>query len=470
MARDVRGRTGVPVSFVYGGDGRPIDSTETTTLRVAGQLSSVSEFTGRTLKLEWDTIVPAEYDVVSADWIDPYFKDYELRVETPTGTPLKSFFVTDRYFEISAEMYRELFGSLSRVIRVSVRSRDTYGTNTIFQTRTFTNPAPALVTPTFVTNPYNISFQFAEPLDLDYEGIIVWMSTTPGFTPSTGNQVWKGRGLPTVATSPNTTYYLRYAFFDAFGLDNLVVSSQVTQTTPGVSGIVTDTIPPGIPQNLVATGQFSSIWLEWDNPADTDLAYVEIWEKTESSTPDPVVDLNKRVGQTSAGPGAHDGAVRSGLGNGVTRYYWVRAVDLSGNKSGFSSVATATTQTINSGDLGTTVAFSAPTGLSLGTTIAVDTDSSQVITLNATWTAINSATYPSFSYYEFSIQEASGSFVVYSTANPNFSLRIKATGRRTVRMSQRLRPRTRLRRWLRRPPLLSPLCGQPLSRGRMSLT
>ena len=96
----------------------------------------------------------------------------------------------------------------------------------------------------------------------------------------------------------------------------------------------------GIPSDLSASGHFKYIALEWTNPADADLAFVEVYENTSNST----------SGGTLVGTTRGNTFSRSNLGLNQLRYYYVQAVDNTGNVSGFSSVVNATTTFLDDPD------------------------------------------------------------------------------------------------------------------------
>ena len=101
-----------------------------------------------------------------------------------------------------------------------------------------------------------------------------------------------------------------------------------------------DTTPPNEPLSLSAVGGSKYITVSWINPADQDLAYVEVWENTTNN-------LNTA---TQIGTSSSTNFMRPNLENNVTRYYWVRAVDYSLNKSEFTSSVSATTLLITPND------------------------------------------------------------------------------------------------------------------------
>ena len=94
-----------------------------------------------------------------------------------------------------------------------------------------------------------------------------------------------------------------------------------------------DTTAPALPTAISATGGFKYITVEWTNPADSDLNFVEIYENTS----------NTSTGATKVGISGGDSFTRTNLGLNLTRYYFLRSVDYSGNTSAFTSGVSATT-------------------------------------------------------------------------------------------------------------------------------
>jgi hypothetical protein len=101
-----------------------------------------------------------------------------------------------------------------------------------------------------------------------------------------------------------------------------------------------DTTPPTTPSNLSAVGGSKYITITWTNPADQDLSHIEVWENDTDN-----LNTAALVGESSS-----SNFMRPNLANNITRYYWVRAVDLSLNKSGFTSSVNATTLLVTPND------------------------------------------------------------------------------------------------------------------------
>ena len=91
-------------------------------------------------------------------------------------------------------------------------------------------PGAITLTPSY----QSILLSYTLPTESDYGGTLVYMSTTSGFTPGSGNLVYTGTGS-TISIAhdtsgallvPGTTYYFKVAFFSALGTTGLNYSSQ----------------------------------------------------------------------------------------------------------------------------------------------------------------------------------------------------------------------------------------------------
>jgi predicted phage tail protein len=100
--------------------------------------------------------------------------------------------------------------------------------------------------------------------------------------------------------------------------------------------VAKDIVPPAAPTALTISTGLTAFWLSWINPADLDLDHIEILEGVTNVSADATV-----IG-TSAGTSF----ARTGLESNAQRFYWVRAVDTSGNTSALSLIAQGTTATL----------------------------------------------------------------------------------------------------------------------------
>ena len=101
-----------------------------------------------------------------------------------------------------------------------------------------------------------------------------------------------------------------------------------------------DTTAPSLPTSISATGGFKFITIDWTNPADADLNFVEIYENT----------TNSSSGATKVGVSGGSTFTRTGLNLNQTRYYFLKAVDFSGNASAFTTGVSATTTYLDDPD------------------------------------------------------------------------------------------------------------------------
>lgn len=116
--------------------------------------------------------------------------------------------------------------------------------------------------------------------------------------------------------------------------------------------VALDNGAPSAPTSLAAVAQSTGIYLTWVNPSDDDLLGIEVFENT----------TNNSGTATALGIQSTTGYLRAGLAAGAGRYYWVKAVDTTGNRSSFTSSVFAialdpngsnfTLQTTNATDLG----------------------------------------------------------------------------------------------------------------------
>lgn len=115
----------------------------------------------------------------------------------------------------------------------------------------------------------------------------------------------------------DTTYDVRIRAINVAGVPSDWVAGTIAATGK-------DT-PPGDPSSLMATGMVGGIRLVWANAVDRDLAGIEVWE----------ADTNDRATAALVNTVAGRAYDRLGLTEGVTRYYWIRSVDRTGNLSGW---------------------------------------------------------------------------------------------------------------------------------------
>ena len=107
-----------------------------------------------------------------------------------------------------------------------------------------------------------------------------------------------------------------------------------------------DDTAPSVPTSLATTGGIRTITVTWTNPDDIDLKQIEVHVRNSSAptpldgdTPDAVITGEEYVYPT-------------GQAAAVTKYFFLRSVDFSGNKSAYTSAVEGTSLQVTSEDVG----------------------------------------------------------------------------------------------------------------------
>ena len=118
-----------------------------------------------------------------------------------------------------------------------------------------------------------------------------------------------------------------------------VSSSGTTLSNQALNG---DTTAPAVPTSTSATGGIQTITAEWSNPDDLDFKHVEVYVASTDSipaSPTALVDGEEYI--------------VTGLSGAETRYFWLKSVDFSGNKSAATASFNGTSVVASSSDIGT---------------------------------------------------------------------------------------------------------------------
>lgn len=100
--------------------------------------------------------------------------------------------------------------------------------------------------------------------------------------------------------------------------------------------------PPAPPTSLTAVGSLRQNVIRWTDPTSRHLRGVEVWASASST-----FGAGALVGESKYGEFLH-----TGLGSSVQRFYWARAVDNYGQASGWIGPVNATTNVIQTADIG----------------------------------------------------------------------------------------------------------------------
>lgn len=152
------------------------------------------------------------------------------------GATLKrSIKVTDSTYAYTAQDYKA-DGCNTRSLTFKVRAISANGRTGAWSQVVATNAQIGALQGIKVTEGIGQVFlEYAQPVDADFAGIRVWISTSSLFDLSDELVAYDGRdSLITLARLPNgsafdpaVTYYLRAAGYDSFGRDGLVASSSL---------------------------------------------------------------------------------------------------------------------------------------------------------------------------------------------------------------------------------------------------
>ncbi|NBB41369.1 DUF7359 domain-containing protein [Sphingobium yanoikuyae] len=150
----------------------------------------------------------------------------------------------------------------------------------------------------------------------------------------------------------NTVYRVRVAAYDDSA--NLGNWSAIVNVTTAK-----DTAAPAAPTGLTYDAALNTIFLKWTNPTASDLDHIDVYEHTGNSSGSAV-----RIGYATGVSGQTSTYTRTGLAAGEQRYYWLKAVDTSGNASGFSAVLAAKTSNgVGLTDIDQTLGLQIPQGV-----------------------------------------------------------------------------------------------------------
>ena len=156
-------------------------------------------------------------------------------------------------------------------------------------------------------------------------------------------------------------YDVRVRALNYFG----VKSAWLAVTGTSVTG---DTTAPAVPSGLTVSQAIKALILNWTPNTEDDYSHAEIWESTS----------NNSAGASKIAESSRSTFTRGGLSTSSTRYYWIKAVDYTGNASAFSSGASGTTPKITGGDIETGGVTAVNLGTSAVTTIKLGSQAATI--------------------------------------------------------------------------------------------
>jgi predicted phage tail protein len=200
----------------------------------------------------------------------------------------------------------------------------------------------------------SLKINWTLPADRDLKYTELWRATVNNRASATLVATVDSSSFNDIGLTNGTTYYYWVRCVDTTGN----IGPYNAGATSGVSGLVDwanvstpgDTTPPSAPTSLSATPGLNLIWLEWTNPSASDLDLIYVYENSSNSSGTATI-----IATVPAVASQHGNYIRSNLGNGTQKYYWLKAVDKSGNASAFSSGVNATTLRLVLDDFSSTI-------------------------------------------------------------------------------------------------------------------
>jgi len=308
-------------------------------LHIDGQGNAV-EFTGRDCKLVWNEISavgldvhPAGEEPTGAGYHYPpqWFKDYQVKIFDAVNTLRRTEYVTVNTYVYTYEKNYE--DGIDRHFTIEVRARDRYyRTSRIPARLTVLNPAPDMPSNVVYTARIKAVLIVYDANDEpDFQGYVIYGSTTADFTPSSANLLYQGKDTHPLIQLDSGNWYFKVAAYDTFGLDELNYSTEtlvrISSTDP------TDNVPPDVPTGLALSSGVEQI-------AQAITAYIEAtWNaNTEDDFNNYALQL-RRDGETRYTE-VFSTALKHkfiGLLPGIKYYVKIKGVDKWGNESAFSA-------------------------------------------------------------------------------------------------------------------------------------
>lgn len=182
----------------------------------------------------------------------------------------------------------------------------------------------------------NALVDWTNPTDDDLSHVVILVNTSDdqGSARVAGAMTAPGESM-VVTDLANDTDHCVWAYAVDLDGNQSTIAGPVTARTRKWPFGPPNTDPPGPPTDPVLTPGFHLIEIGWTNPADEDLADIEVWANSTNA-----LSTAEHIGSGRA-PGSS--FVAGGLGNSATWWFWLRAVDFWGNRSGFVACGQATT-------------------------------------------------------------------------------------------------------------------------------
>mgnify|MGYP000143700856 CR=1 FL=1 len=177
-------------------------------------------------------------------------------------------------------------------------------------------------------NPYfNVTWDYSDDAFVDHY-IVEWRTGSNDYY----SQATKTKPFEIRSLQQGASYDVRVKAVNEINVHSAYLTGSQTPAT--------DTTAPSAPSSVSASGEFEQITINWTNPTVDDFSHIDVYRSTSSS------GTYALIGK-SAGTNFTD----TNLAVSVTRYYKLKAIDYTGNASGYSSIVNATTTQVPSGGI-----------------------------------------------------------------------------------------------------------------------
>lgn len=223
-----------------------------TNLKVFGRDDAT--FGGRDCRIVWRNTFPTQTapdgDAASESGVtNPFYQHNIVRVlDHGTSAVLRTEVINTAEYVYSYDK-NLADGGPRRQVRFEVMVKDTLGRTSAAVSIAPSNPAPEAVAPSISAGLEQVFVNMPKPLDIDYAGVKVWVSTVTGTLPI--NPSYEGPNtLISLPIVPDVPHYVRAAWYDDFGRDGLNLSIEQTIMSSTFS---LDTTPPTVPTGIALT-------------------------------------------------------------------------------------------------------------------------------------------------------------------------------------------------------------------------
>jgi hypothetical protein len=204
------------LDYEYGGwEAHP--GAVVTKLKVKG---GATVFTGRSCTVVWTNVLP--------DDVPPYPVQNVVYVNAMDGTLLhrELLAVGQNEFTYGYDVNVNEGGPRRR-FRISVSALSIAGPEGGAISLNVSNPAPEKVNPFISTGAELIFIRYKLPADNDFMGTLIWIEKNPDFDPFNTTPVYDGTGTSfSMKAEPETDYYVQLGAYDAFGIDEINLTSK----------------------------------------------------------------------------------------------------------------------------------------------------------------------------------------------------------------------------------------------------